>query len=30
MTAQIEDVKKKKGEGDLKKILFGGNTWEVN
>jgi 2-oxoglutarate ferredoxin oxidoreductase subunit beta len=30
LVAQIEDVKKKKGEGDLTKVLFGGNTWEVN
>ena len=30
MVAQIEDVKKKKGEGELEKVLFGGNTWEVN
>ncbi len=27
---QIEYVKSKKGEGDLQKILFSGNTWEVN
>lgn len=27
---QITEVKKKKGEGDLEKVLFGGNTWEVN
>lgn len=27
---QIEEVKKKKGEGDLEKILFSGNVWEVN
>ena len=27
---QIEQVKKLKGEGDLEKILFNGNTWEVN
>ncbi len=27
---QIENVKKTKGEGDLEKILFSGNTWEVN
>jgi 2-oxoglutarate/2-oxoacid ferredoxin oxidoreductase subunit beta len=30
LVAQIEDVKKKKGEGELEKVLFGGNTWEVN
>ncbi|MFZ2324785.1 MAG: 2-oxoacid:ferredoxin oxidoreductase subunit beta [Ignavibacteriaceae bacterium] len=30
MEAQIEDVKRKKGEGELEKVLFGGNTWEVN
>jgi 2-oxoglutarate ferredoxin oxidoreductase subunit beta len=28
--AQIENVKKIKGEGDLEKVLFSGNTWEVN
>ncbi len=27
---QIEDVKKKKGNGDLRKLLFSGNMWEVN
>ena len=27
---QIENVIKKKGKGDLEKVLFGGNTWEVN
>ena len=27
---QIEDVKKSKGEGDLRKLLFSGNMWEVN
>jgi 2-oxoglutarate ferredoxin oxidoreductase subunit beta len=26
---QIENIKLKKGEGDLEKILFSGNTWEV-
>lgn len=26
---QIKYVKEKKGEGDLEKVLFGGNTWEV-
>lgn len=30
MVGQIEDVKKKKGQGDLANVLFGGNTWEVN
>ncbi len=28
--SQIEAVKKEKGKGDLKKLLFGGNMWEVN
>ena len=27
---QIEEVKKQKGNGDLKKLLFSGNMWEVN
>ncbi len=27
---QISGVKKMKGEGDLDKVLFNGNTWEVN
>jgi 2-oxoglutarate ferredoxin oxidoreductase subunit beta len=27
---QIAGVKDKKGEGDLDKVLFNGNTWEVN
>ncbi len=27
---QLEDAKKTKGEGDLRKLLFSGNTWEVN
>jgi 2-oxoglutarate ferredoxin oxidoreductase subunit beta len=27
---QIEQVKKEKGKGDLKKLLFSGNMWEVN
>lgn len=27
---QIKQVKELKGEGDLEKILFSGNTWEVN
>lgn len=26
---QIKNVKMKKGEGDLEKVLFNGNTWEV-
>ena len=26
---QISDIKKAKGEGDLKKLLYGMNTWEV-
>ncbi len=26
---QIEGVKKSRGEGDLRKLLFSGNTWEV-
>ena len=30
VTAQIENVTKMKGAGDLEKILFSGNTWEVN
>ena len=28
--AQINKVKKQKGEGDLKKLLFNGNIWTVN
>lgn len=28
--AQIIDIKKKKGEGDLEKLLFNANTWNVN
>ncbi len=28
--AQINNVTKTKGEGDLKKLLFSGNIWEVN
>ena len=28
--SQIENVIAKKGKGDLEKILFSGNTWEVN
>ncbi len=28
--AQIIEVKKKKGEGDLEKVLFNANTWNVN
>jgi len=27
---QIENFKKTRGTGDLKKLLFSGNTWEVN
>ncbi len=27
---QINDVKQKKGEGDLRKLFFTGNIWEVN
>lgn len=27
---QIDEVKKSKGEGDLKKLYFTGNIWEVN
>ena len=30
MESQIADVKLKKGEGDLEKLLFAGSTWEVN
>ena len=26
---QISEVKKKEGEGDLKKLLFAGDMWEV-
>ena len=26
---QINNIKKIKGEGDLRKLLFSGNTWEV-
>lgn len=28
--AQLEEAKKLKGEGDLRKLLFSGNMWEVN
>ena len=28
--AQIKRVTEKKGKGDLEKVLFSGNTWEVN
>ncbi len=28
--AQLEEAKKSKGEGDLRKLLFSGNLWEVN
>lgn len=30
MESQIADIKLKKGEGDLEKLLFAGSTWEVN
>lgn len=30
MVQQIEQVTKKKGKGDLNKLLFSGNTWEVS
>ncbi len=30
MESQIADVKSKKGEGDLEKLLFAGSTWDVN
>jgi 2-oxoglutarate ferredoxin oxidoreductase subunit beta len=30
MNKQIESIKAKRGEGDLEKLLFSGNTWEVN
>jgi len=30
VSVQIDNVKSIKGEGDLEKILFNGNTWEVN
>jgi 2-oxoglutarate/2-oxoacid ferredoxin oxidoreductase subunit beta len=30
METQINKIIEKKGKGDLDKILFGGNTWEVN
>ena len=26
---QINNIKKAKGEGDLRKLLFSGNIWEV-
>jgi 2-oxoglutarate ferredoxin oxidoreductase subunit beta len=29
LDSQIADVKKKKGEGDLRKLLFAGDMWEV-
>ncbi|MCU7495539.1 MAG: 2-oxoacid:ferredoxin oxidoreductase subunit beta [Ignavibacteria bacterium] len=29
MEKQIQEVKAKRGEGDLEKLLFSGNTWEV-
>jgi 2-oxoglutarate ferredoxin oxidoreductase subunit beta len=28
--AQLKEAKKSKGEGDLRKLLFSGNLWEVN
>ena len=28
--AQLDEAKKTKGEGDLRKLLFSGNTWDVN
>jgi 2-oxoglutarate ferredoxin oxidoreductase subunit beta len=30
MTMQIVKAKQKLGEGDLEKLLFSGNTWEIN
>jgi 2-oxoglutarate ferredoxin oxidoreductase subunit beta len=27
---QINNIKNEKGKGDLKKLLFSGNMWEVN
>ena len=27
---QVKMITEKKGEGDLEKVLFGGNTWIVN
>jgi len=30
LVEQIDAVTAKKGKGDLKKLLFGGNTWEVS
>jgi 2-oxoglutarate ferredoxin oxidoreductase subunit beta len=30
LNKQIESIKAKRGEGDLDKLLFSGNTWEVN
>ena len=29
LTNQLENVKEKLGEGDLNKLLFSGNTWEI-
>ncbi|RMD49692.1 MAG: 2-oxoacid:ferredoxin oxidoreductase subunit beta, partial [Ignavibacteria bacterium] len=29
VTRQIEEVQKKKGKGDLERLLFSANTWEV-
>ena len=30
MKKQIDDAKQKMGSGDLRKLLFSGNTWTVN
>ncbi len=30
ISEQIDEIKKAKGEGDLERMLFSGNTWEVN
>lgn len=30
VTEQISKITEKKGKGDLEKVLFSGNTWEVN
>ncbi|RJP59616.1 MAG: 2-oxoacid:ferredoxin oxidoreductase subunit beta [Ignavibacteriales bacterium] len=30
VTEQINKITEKKGKGDLEKVLFSGNTWEVN
>ena len=29
VTAQITEVKAKKGEGDFNKLLYSGDTWEI-